>query len=83
MTRKSEWNICSHGEEEGKTPGNVLSVDAAKPFRHLQQFGGTFLTRWGIIYGNWFGLWDNYTKYSPARKKYFRPAPTVKTKKKN
>merc|ERR1711971_1395173 len=29
----------------GKTPGNVLSVDAAKPFRHLQQFGGTFLTR--------------------------------------
>ena len=26
-------------------PGNVLSVDSNKPFRHLQQFGGTFLSR--------------------------------------
>ena len=25
--------------------GNVLSVDASKPYRHLQQFGGTFLSR--------------------------------------
>ena len=25
--------------------GNVLSVDSTKPFRHLQQFGGTFLSR--------------------------------------
>ena len=25
--------------------GNVLSVDSSKPFRHLQQFGGTFLSR--------------------------------------
>ena len=25
--------------------GNVLSVDSNKPFRHLQQFGGTFLSR--------------------------------------
>jgi len=39
------FHIISHGDEEGKTPGNVLSVDASKPFRHLQQFGGTFLTR--------------------------------------
>jgi len=39
------FHIISHAPEEGKTPGNVLSVDASKPYRHLQQFGGTFLTR--------------------------------------
>jgi len=39
------FHVISYAEEEGKIPGNVLAVDAKKPFRHLQQFGGTFLTR--------------------------------------
>ena len=64
----SELSIYSHGDEEGKTPGNVLSVDAAKPFRHLQQFGGTFLTRWDKQCKTWsymeIGIKDNiFLKY--------------------
>ena len=39
------FHVIEHAEEEGKIPGNVLSVDSSKPFRHLQQFGGTFLSR--------------------------------------
>merc|ERR1719315_306714 len=39
------FHIIGYAEQEGKIPGNVLSVDATKPFRHLQQFGGTFLSR--------------------------------------
>jgi len=39
------FHIIQYAEEEGKIPGNVLAVDKTKPFRHLQQFGGTFLTR--------------------------------------
>jgi len=39
------FHIVDFAEEEGKIPGNVLSVDAKKPFRHLQQFGSTFLSR--------------------------------------
>jgi len=39
------FHIITYASEEGKTPGNVLAVDAKKPYRHLQQFGGTFLTR--------------------------------------
>jgi len=39
------FHIINYAEEEGKIPGNVLAVDSSKPFRHLQQFGGTFLTR--------------------------------------
>ena len=39
------FHIIDYAEEEGKIPGNVLSVDGKKPFRHLQQFGGTFLSR--------------------------------------
>jgi len=39
------FHIIDFAENEGKIPGNVLSVDAKKPFRHLQQFGGTFLSR--------------------------------------
>merc|ERR1712013_312470 len=36
------FHIIDFAEESGKIPGNVLSVDAKKPFRHLQRFGGTF-----------------------------------------
>jgi len=39
------FHLIEFGEDEGKIPGNVLAVDAKKPYRHLQQFGGTFLTR--------------------------------------
>jgi len=39
------FNIIEHAEEAGKIPGNVLAVDGKKPFKHLQQFGGSFLTR--------------------------------------
>jgi len=39
------FHIIDFAEESGKIPGNVLSVDAKKPFRHLQRFGGTFLSR--------------------------------------
>ena len=71
------WFVSSHGEEEGKTPGNVLSVDASKPFRHLQQFGGTFLTRWTFRTFTWFvdrsmrpGL-----KRRTHRLRFWRPSP--------
>jgi len=39
------FHLIEYSEDEGKIPGNVLAVDSSKPFRHLQQFGGTFLTR--------------------------------------
>ena len=48
------FHVIEHAEEEGKIPGNVLSVDSSKPFRHLQQFGGTFLTRWAFTTSTWF-----------------------------
>jgi len=39
------FHLIDFAEDETKIPGNVLAVDAKKPYRHLQQFGGTFLTR--------------------------------------
>ena len=39
------FHIVDYGEEDGKIPGNVLAVDAKKPYTHLQEFGGTFLSR--------------------------------------
>lgn len=39
------FHIVDYGEEDGKIPGNVLAVDKKKPFTHVQQFGGTFLSR--------------------------------------
>jgi len=39
------FNIIDFAEQSGKIPGNVLAVDSSKPYKHLQQFGGTFLTR--------------------------------------
>ena len=32
-------------EEDGHIPGNVLAVDTKKPYTHLQDYGGTFLSR--------------------------------------
>lgn len=39
------FHVVDYGEEDGKIPGNVLAVDKKKPYTHLQQFGGTFLSR--------------------------------------
>ena len=39
------FHIVDYAEEDGKIPGNVLAVDAKKPYTHLQEFGGTFLSR--------------------------------------
>ena len=33
-------------EKDGHIPGNVLAVDTKKPYTHLQDYGGTFLSRW-------------------------------------
>jgi len=46
------FHVIEHAEEDGKIPGNVLSVDSNKPFRHLQQFGGTFLSRFEASQSN-------------------------------
>jgi len=46
------FHVIEHAEEDGKIPGNVLSVDSSKPFRHLQQFGGTFLSRFEASQSN-------------------------------
>ena len=32
-------------EDDGHIPGNVLAADTKKPYTHLQDYGGTFLSR--------------------------------------
>ncbi|XP_064827759.1 EH domain-containing protein 2 [Oncorhynchus masou masou] len=39
------FTAIMHGEVEQLIPGNALSVDHKKPFRHLNSFGNTFLNR--------------------------------------
>lgn len=39
------FHIVDHAKEDGHIPGNVLAVDSKKPYTHLQDFGGTFLSR--------------------------------------
>ncbi|CAB1333022.1 unnamed protein product [Coregonus sp. 'balchen'] len=39
------FTAIMHGEVEELIPGNALSVDPKKPFRHLNSFGNTFLNR--------------------------------------
>lgn len=39
------FTALMHGEVEGVIPGNALTVDAKKPFRHLDPFGNAFLNR--------------------------------------
>ena len=38
--------ILPFSDEDGHIPGNVLAVDTKKPYTHLQDYGGTFLSRW-------------------------------------
>jgi len=46
------FHVIEYAEEDGKIPGNFLSVDSSKPFRHLQQFGSTFLNRFEASQSN-------------------------------
>uniref|UniRef100_A0AAZ3R8G4 Uncharacterized protein n=1 Tax=Oncorhynchus tshawytscha TaxID=74940 RepID=A0AAZ3R8G4_ONCTS len=39
------FTAIMHGEVEQLIPGNALSVDHKKPFRHLNSFGNAFLNR--------------------------------------
>lgn len=40
-----KFEIISYKEKDGKIPGHVMAVDSQKPYRRLQEFGGTFLSR--------------------------------------
>jgi GTPase SAR1 family protein len=39
------FHVVDYAEEDGHIPGNVLAVDTKKPYTHLQDYGGTFLSR--------------------------------------
>jgi len=40
-----KFHIVTHGDFDKVIPGNALVVDPTKPFRHLDQFGSSFLNR--------------------------------------
>ncbi|XP_037335913.2 EH domain-containing protein 2-like [Pungitius pungitius] len=43
------FTALMHGEAEGVIPGNALTVDPKKPFRHLDPFGNAFLNRFQCV----------------------------------
>lgn len=40
------FTAVMYGDVEGIIPGNALTMDPKKPFRHLDPFGNAFLNRW-------------------------------------
>ncbi|KAM8902499.1 EH domain-containing protein 2-like isoform 2-T3 [Spinachia spinachia] len=43
------FTALMHGGVEGVIPGNALTVDPRKPFRHLDPFGNAFLNRFQCV----------------------------------